>query len=725
MIKILAIDDKNDNLITISAMLRSLLDDCEVVTALSGIEGIEKAAEWMPDTIILDVKMPGMDGFETCKKLKANDATRHIPVILLTAIRTDIESRIYGLSIGADAFLTKPIDESELVAQINVMLRIKKAEDKLRQEKDLLESLVAERTRELSETVNRLRREKEFIRRLDDASPAYYVAVSPDGNILNMNRALLEILGQKIDEVLGRAFIEEFIPEADRETAQRILSSLIADDKKISFHESRLSSPSEIESIVEWHGSIMRNIDGSSGLIFFVGIDITERRRLEKIIMADSERQRRTIGQDLYDGPGQNLAALAFKSEILKLKMKERSVGDIPEIGEIGSLVIEAMNKIRELARDLTPIDNNSGGLTAAFEELCRQTGENYPVSCLLQTNSSIVIEGDLEAASLYYIIRDAVNFAVKHGHAGNILISSSYNSDELTVQVSCDGNLSQDDMDKISGIDLMRYRAWLIGATLDVRKNEGGGFSFICVCRSQPPQYPRDDSVEIISGRYLIDNEEKKSRVLIVDDHPVVRHGLMQIINREDDLTVCGEADNANEAVRLIAGLNPHLVITDISLSGASGLDLVKAVRSRFSGLPVLILSIHDESIFAARAIRAGASGYVMKQEAPRTVVKAVRLVLAGKQYLSDAVKEKILHSLSGVGIGGSGSPLDSLTDREYEIFQMIGTGMKNKVIADRIQISVKTVENYRDRIKNKLNIESASELSEFAVNWVHGNAK
>jgi len=151
---ILAIDDKKDNLIVLSALLKNLLPDCVVVTAMSGIEGINKANAELPDVILLDVKMPDMDGFETCRRLKADESTRHIPVIMITAIRTDPQSRVKGLEIGADAFVAKPIDEVELVSQVKVALRIKKAEDGLREEMNLLEKIVYERTADLREEID-------------------------------------------------------------------------------------------------------------------------------------------------------------------------------------------------------------------------------------------------------------------------------------------------------------------------------------------------------------------------------------------------------------------------------------------------------------------------------------------------------------------------------------------------------------------------------------------
>jgi len=162
-----------------------------------------------------------------------------------------------------------------------------------------------------------------------------------------------------------------------------------------------------------------------------------------------------------------------------------------------------------------------------------------------------------------------------------------------------------------------------------------------------------------------------------------------------------------------------------DISIDGASGLDLIKALRARYAGLPVLVLSIYDEMIYAERALRAGARGYVMKQEAPQTVVTAIRTVLAGKQFLSARVTAELISRMPYEGRKETMSSLDCLTMREFEVFQYIGNGLGNRHIAEKLNISVKTVENYRERIKNKLNLESASEMVQYAVQWVIDKSK
>ncbi len=208
------------------------------------------------------------------------------------------------------------------------------------------------------------------------------------------------------------------------------------------------------------------------------------------------------------------------------------------------------------------------------------------------------------------------------------------------------------------------------------------------------------------------------KKKVLIVDDHPVVRQGLAAFINGEDDFVVCGDAEDAESAIRLINERAPDIIIADLSMKGAGGIELAAAVKSRFD-IPVLILSMHDENFYAERAIRAGARGYIMKKESMDTVVKALHDILEGKIYVSDVLKDRLLGRLLALPADAAGSPLDSLTNREMDVFQRIGRGLSNRHIAQELSLSVKTVETYRSRIIDKLKLKDSSELALYAVKW------
>ena len=208
-----------------------------------------------------------------------------------------------------------------------------------------------------------------------------------------------------------------------------------------------------------------------------------------------------------------------------------------------------------------------------------------------------------------------------------------------------------------------------------------------------------------------------KKKTVFIVDDHPLLRQGLALLVNREGDLAVCGEAEEAQTAMREIAAKKPDILIADISLNGPDGLDLLKNVRMLYPSLPVLILSMHDESIYAERALRARANGYIMKQEATEKVLVAVRRILGGDIYLSDRMANKLLHQyISGIPTDVN-SRLSSLSDRELEVFRLIGEGRSTRQIAEKLHLSVKTVETYQAHIKDKLSLQSGRELVQHAI--------
>jgi DNA-binding NarL/FixJ family response regulator len=209
------------------------------------------------------------------------------------------------------------------------------------------------------------------------------------------------------------------------------------------------------------------------------------------------------------------------------------------------------------------------------------------------------------------------------------------------------------------------------------------------------------------------------RCRVVIVDDHPIVRTGLASLIDAEPDMTVCGQAEEAREALRVIQKLEPDVALVDLSLQGTSGLDLIKQLAGK--PVKVLVVSMHDEAIWSERAMAAGALGYVHKSEATREIVQAIRRVMTGRPYVSQSITDLLLSKMVGTAVPEpSGDPIATLSDRELEIFQRIGEGRTTHEIGDALCLSPKTVQTYRQRIKLKLGIETAAELSSRATRWV-----
>lgn len=209
------------------------------------------------------------------------------------------------------------------------------------------------------------------------------------------------------------------------------------------------------------------------------------------------------------------------------------------------------------------------------------------------------------------------------------------------------------------------------------------------------------------------------KKRIFIVEDHPIVREGLIAILNGEKDLDVCGEADGAREAVKAISELQPDVVIVDISLKDSDGIELTKDLKAQYPTLPVIVLSVHDEFTYAERALRAGAQAYLMKEVASGHIVTAIHTVLDGEIYVSKTVGKRMLHRLATGKADTISGPMDRLSDRELEIFRLIGQGYKPSKIAQLMHLSVKTVETYRARIREKLNLADADELLRYAIRW------
>ena len=211
----------------------------------------------------------------------------------------------------------------------------------------------------------------------------------------------------------------------------------------------------------------------------------------------------------------------------------------------------------------------------------------------------------------------------------------------------------------------------------------------------------------------------QTKKRVLIVDDHPMMREGLAQLLEHEPDLAVCGQADNSAQALSSVTTSRPDLALVDISLPDKNGLELIKDLQALQPGLPILVVSMHDETIYAERVLRAGGRGYIMKQEGGKKLMQAIRQILSGQIYVSEKMSAKILEIFSGHRPEAGHSLVERLSDREFEVFQLIGQGKATREIAGRLHLSVKTVEVHRANMKKKLELATGADLVRYAIRW------
>ena len=209
------------------------------------------------------------------------------------------------------------------------------------------------------------------------------------------------------------------------------------------------------------------------------------------------------------------------------------------------------------------------------------------------------------------------------------------------------------------------------------------------------------------------------KTRILLVDDHPIVRQGIRMLVDLEEDMVVCGEAESEAEALRVIEQTQPQVAVVDLSLKDSSGLSLTREIRSRYPKVDVLVLSMRDEAFYAERVLRAGAKGYITKEQGTERIIEGIRKVLSGSIYLSEGMASKMLKVMVG-GNASDRSPMERLSDRELSVFELIGHGLTTRDIAKRLHLSVKTVESHREHIKEKLILSGAPDLLKYAIQWV-----
>ncbi|MEI6153228.1 MAG: HD domain-containing phosphohydrolase [Deltaproteobacteria bacterium] len=382
MHKILAIDDKMDNLVTLTALLKNMMPDCVMITAQSGMEGIGKARAESPDVILLDVKMPEIDGFETCRRLKVDEITKCIPVIMITAIKTDPQSRIKGLEIGADAFLSKPIDEYELVSQVKVALRIKEAEDALREEKDSLERKVQERTATLFASEERHRA---IIRTAMDG----FWLVDLQGCLVEVNEAYCRMSGYSEQELLSMHISDFEVVETVDDTAAHIHKVIVqGEDRFETRHRRRDGSIIEIEISVQYHA-----VKGGY-LVAFLR-DITERKRAEGELNQTLEKLRKSLAgtiqamsltvetRDPYTAGHQrkvsNLARVIAQEMGLSNDAVDniRMAGIIHDIGKISvpAEILSRPGKLKDMEFSLIKVHSQTG------YDILKDVGLPYPIA--------------------------------------------------------------------------------------------------------------------------------------------------------------------------------------------------------------------------------------------------------------------------------------------------------------------------------------------------------
>lgn len=437
-------------------------------------------------------------------------------------------------------------------------------------------------------------------------------------------------------------------------------------------------------------------------------------KRLDEPSSKLRETVRKSLAQDFHDDLGQYLASISLVAKTLRQKLWARSMPEAADAQVIATVVQQAMNRTRDLCKGVRPVKQVPNGLMMALEELAHNVETTFNITCLCKVESRVSMADFEDAADLYYIVQQAVSNAIKHGRARCITIELNQAEHQAILTITDDGVGFSEAVDEEDGIglEIMKYRAKKIGAELVLQEGSEGGTKVTCTFRY-------DNLAETKSNGLLKEASrgEAKAKVLIVDDHPITRQGLVEVINREDNLTICGEAKDGAEAMEAIAMLQPDCLIVDLAIENVGGLELIKSIKKYFRKLPVLVLTSQDELLYAERAIRAGALGYIMKREPVEEIMKALNQIIQGLVYVGPSIEKKIMQKLIWQADEHPVQDIDRLTDRELEVLKLIGRGFATTKIAGTLHLSAKTIETYRGTIKKKLFLNNANELLQYAV--------
>jgi len=649
MPKILAIDDKKDNLITISALLKVLIPDCEVLTAQSGPEGIEKARAESPDTILLDINMPGMDGYEVCKRLKDNESTKHIPVIMISAIKTESKDLVKGLETGADAFLAKPIDEYLLVAQVNTALRIKKAEDQLRNQKDVLEEMVRGRTRALEES-------EEKMRAILTASPIGIV-LAINRKINWANKAFFHMLNHDEDSLIGQDARAIYPDDEEYERAGRALFP--------SVEESRTN---EIETrLIRKDGTIIDCYlracpqdpqDPSKGQLVTVS-DISEYKRLEaQLQQAQKMEAIGTLAGGIAHDFNNILGAIIGYAELAKMKAPKESavVADLNQVIKSGNRAADLVHQILTVSRRHKK-ERQPMQLKYIVKEVVKMLKATLPSTIEIKDVSGKdmgVINAD--PAQMHQVI---MNLCTNAGHAmqenggvlevgiGDVQVGtedsgSGYldlpSGTYLRLVVSDTGyGIPRHVIDKIfdpyfTTKDTGEGTGLGLSVAQGIVKAHGGTITVY----SEPG---KETTFHVYLPLILMEEREEKEpegplptgseRILFIDDeHALIEIG-SQMLERLGYEVVTRQG--SVEALELFRAEPDKfdLVITDMTMPHMTGDKLARELMKIRPDIPVILCTGHSKLVSEAKAKDMGIRAFVMKPILKRTLAEAVRKAL------------------------------------------------------------------------------------------------
>ncbi len=534
-----------------------------------------------------------------------------------------------------------------------------------------------------------LRQSEERFSKAFRAGPgAAAICARSDGRFIDVNAVFCKLTGYARPEVIGRT-PEELGLRPDNAARSKLWEQL-RKERRILNHEGRVRMKSGVLRNVLLSAEVIW-LDGEE-CVLVIGQDVTELKRLQREVLEISEREKRRIGQDLHDDACQSLAGIAMLAEVVARELAPENPGRAVEVGEIARMLKENIHRVSRLAAGLFPVKIERYGLAWALEELVIETSRRWGVQSTFAMPEPIEIRDENVSMHLYRIAQEACSNAARHGRARRIDVELTSDGERVKLTIRDDGcGIRRKPKHDGLGLHSMEYRASLIGGTLDIDRAAKRGTVV--------------------------------ATIFLVEDHQMVRECLKLYIAQEGDLEVIGEASTAKEALIGIEQREPDVVIFDLSLPGMNGLEFFKNLKTRYPKIAGVVLSMHDEAIYAERALRAGALGYVMKKESTDQLTLAIRKAIKGEYFVSTHVTGAIFNkALGALGPGKitTESPVALLSDRELEVFEKIGHGMSTRDISAALNLSPKTVEAHRLHIKEKLRLQTAAELIRYALRWM-----
>ena len=623
--------------------------------------------------------------FETgfCKEISHQFVKKdgEVVEVLLSAIseRDDSSNILRSLAVSIDITERKRAEEE-----------LERAKEKLKNYSEDLERQVRERSREIAGFLQH--------------TPAVVYMKDTDGKYYLVNSRFEELFGVGNEEVAGKTVFDIFPPEVAEQFHKNDL--LVLDEKKSIQFEERIPH----EDGEHFYLSVRFPIFGENGSIrrlCGISVDITgiknaqeKLRRLSGGIMSNQEKERTAIARELHDELGQVLTALRMDAVWLKERLEKEDPKGADRARSMCELIDSTITEVGNIATRLRPAVLDDLGLLDALEWHTNDFEKRTGIVCILKKGDIPPVDGFI-AIAVYRVAQEALTNAARHSGATHVEVSFERVDGLLTLTVQDNGRGFDPEMLQTQnefGIAGMRERANLLGGELDILSQAGGGDL---------------DSFDSAAKRYYWRGDLIK--VMLADDHSIVRAGLRRIIEDAGDMEVVIEAADGREAIEMSRQTPPDVAVVDISMPGLDGLEVINQLLIDSPGLPVLVLTMHEEEQYVIRTISAGARGYITKRSAPEQLVKAIRQLFTGGRYLSPEAAESLaLHVARGEGRKTS---LESLSNRELQVLRALALGHTNREIAENYHISPKTVDTYRFRLLKKLNLRNNADISRFAM--------